>query len=113
MNYLSKNVREIQFQHSGYEVCSGNFCIKKILYVIYILYTYHVSIYIYYILFCILKPMNINDICNVSNMPDFILYADYTNDFNKHENIYSMCKIVSVELDKLCTCLKQISIIYF
>ena len=45
----------------------------------------------------------INDICNVSNMLDFILYADNTNVFHKHENIYMMCKIVSVELDKLST----------
>ena len=45
----------------------------------------------------------INDICNVSNMLDFILYADDTNVFYKHENIDMMCKIVSVELDKLST----------
>ena len=44
----------------------------------------------------------INDIWNVSNMLDFILYADDTNAFYKHENI-DMCKIVSVELDKLGT----------
>ena len=47
----------------------------------------------------------INDICNMSNMLDFILYADDTNVFHKHENIDMMCKIVSVELDKLSTCL--------
>ena len=45
----------------------------------------------------------INDICNVSNILDFILYADDTNVFYKHENIDMMCKIVSVELDKLST----------
>ena len=45
----------------------------------------------------------INYICNVSNMLDFILYADDTNVFYKHENIDMMCKIVIVELDKLCT----------
>ena len=45
----------------------------------------------------------INDICNVSNMLDFILYADDTSVFYKHENIDMMCKIVSVELDKLTT----------
>ena len=28
----------------------------------------------------------INDICNVSNILDFILYADDTNIFYKHEN---------------------------
>ena len=41
----------------------------------------------------------INDIYNVSNMLDFILYADDTNIFYKHENIDMMCKIVIVELD--------------
>ena len=45
----------------------------------------------------------INDICNVSNMLDFILYADDTSVFYRHENIYKMCKIVSVELDNLST----------
>ena len=45
----------------------------------------------------------INDICNVSNMLDFIPYADDINVFHKHENIYMMWKIVSIELDKLCT----------
>ena len=42
----------------------------------------------------------INDICNVSNMLDFILFADDTIVFYKHEDIDVMCKIVSVELDK-------------
>ena len=46
-----------------------------------------------------------NDICNESYMLDFILYADDTIFFHKHENIYIcdidiMYKIVSVELDK-------------
>ena len=45
----------------------------------------------------------INDICNVSNILDFILYTDDTNVFYKHENVDMMCKIVSVELDKLST----------
>ena len=48
-------------------------------------------------------PLYINDICNVSNMLDFILYADDKNVFHKHENNDMMCKIVSVELDKLST----------
>ena len=47
--------------------------------------------------------MYINNICNVPNMLDFILYADNTNIFYKHENFDMMCKIVSVEFDKLCT----------
>ena len=33
----------------------------------------------------------------------FHQYADDTNVFYKHENIDMMCKIVSVELDKLST----------
>ena len=45
----------------------------------------------------------INVICNVSNMLDFILYAGDTGVFYKHENIDMMCKIASVELDKLST----------
>ena len=47
--------------------------------------------------------LHINDICNVSNILDFILYADDTNVFYKHENIDMMCKIVSVEIGKLST----------
>ena len=43
----------------------------------------------------------INDTCNVSKMFDFILYGDGTNVFYKHENIDMVCKVVSVELDKL------------
>ena len=44
----------------------------------------------------------INDICYVSIILDFILYADHKNIFYKHVNI-DMCKIVSVELDRLST----------
>ena len=36
-------------------------------------------------------------------MLDFILYADDTNVFQKHENIDMMSKIVNIELDKLST----------
>ena len=43
----------------------------------------------------------IDDISNVSNMIDFILYVNDTNIFYKHENIDMMCKIVGFELDKL------------
>ena len=53
--------------------------------------------------------MYINDICNVSHMLDFILYADDTNVFHKHENIDMMYKIVCVDM----VCLKQSSIKYF
>ena len=51
-----------------------------------------------------LVPLYIIDICNMSTMLRFILLADDTNVFHKHENIDAMCKIVSVELDKLSTC---------
>ena len=44
-----------------------------------------------------------NDICNVSNMLDFILFADDTSGSYDHENIDMMCKIVSVELEILST----------
>ena len=47
--------------------------------------------------------MYINVIYNVSTMLHFVLYADETNVFHKHENIDMMCKIVSVELGKLST----------
>ena len=47
--------------------------------------------------------LHINDICNVLSIIDFIKYADDTNVFHRHENIDMMCKIVSVELDKLST----------
>ena len=36
-------------------------------------------------------------------MLDFILYADDTNVFYKHENIDMICSIFSDELDKLHT----------
>ena len=39
----------------------------------------------------------------MSNILDFILYAVGKNVFYKHENIDMLCKIVSVELDKLST----------
>ena len=36
-------------------------------------------------------------------MHDFVLCPEDTNVFHRHENIHMMCKIVSVELDKLHT----------
>ena len=35
--------------------------------------------------------LHINDICNVSNMLDYVLCADDTNVFHGHENIDVMC----------------------
>ena len=63
----------------------------------------------------ILFLLYINDICNVSSMLDFILYADDTNVFYRHENIDIMSKIVSVELYKLITwfALNKLALIIF
>ena len=43
----------------------------------------------------------INDICNVSCILDFILFADDTNIFCSSNNIKELCKIVTCELNKL------------
>ena len=43
----------------------------------------------------------INDICNVSKMLKFVLFADDTNIFSSDVNIIDLCKNVSLELDKL------------
>ena len=43
----------------------------------------------------------INDICNVSKILQFVLFADDTNIFCSDVNILDLCKNVSLELDKL------------
>ena len=43
----------------------------------------------------------INDICNVTDILNFILFADDTNIFCSGKNIETLCKTVSKELDKL------------
>ena len=43
----------------------------------------------------------INDICNVSNLLKFVLFADDTNIFCSHNDIYSLCRMISNELLKL------------
>ena len=43
----------------------------------------------------------INDICNVSKLLHFILFADDTNIFKNGDNLDSLCKEISLELDKL------------
>ena len=43
----------------------------------------------------------INDICNVSKLLQFVLFADDTNIFCSDVNILDLCKNVSLELDKL------------
>ena len=43
----------------------------------------------------------INDICNISEIMKFLLFADDTNILCKHENYVSLCELVNVELCKL------------
>ena len=43
----------------------------------------------------------INDICNISEIMKFVLFADDTNILCKHENYVSLCELVNVELSKL------------
>ena len=43
----------------------------------------------------------INDICNVSSVLNFTLFADDTNIFCSHDNVLSLCRLASNELDKL------------
>ena len=43
----------------------------------------------------------INDICNVTDMLNFILFADDTNIFCSGRDIKTLCKSISQELDKL------------
>ena len=42
-----------------------------------------------------------NDICNVTDMLNFILFADDTNIFCSGKDIQTLCKTISRELDKL------------
>lgn len=48
----------------------------------------------------------INDLCNVSNTANFILFADDTNIFQTGSSINELCKSVSEELAKLDTWFK-------
>ena len=43
----------------------------------------------------------INDICNVSNLLKFVLFADDTNIFCSHEDVSLLCAQISNELRKL------------
>ena len=45
--------------------------------------------------------MYINDICNVSDVLRFILYADDTNLFSAGDNIRSVCNVITQELKKI------------
>ena len=43
----------------------------------------------------------INDICNISEIMKFLLFADDTNILCKHENYVSLCELVNIEMSKL------------
>ena len=43
----------------------------------------------------------INDICKISEIMKFVLFADDTNILCKHENYVSSCELVNIELSKL------------
>ena len=43
----------------------------------------------------------INDICNISELMKFVLFADDTNILCKHDNYLSLCDLVNTELIKL------------
>ena len=45
--------------------------------------------------------MYINDICNVSNILKFVLFADDTNIFCSGKDIIQLSKLLCIELDKL------------
>ena len=45
--------------------------------------------------------MYINDICNISEIMKFVLFADDTNILCKHENYVSLCELVNIEMSKL------------
>ena len=43
----------------------------------------------------------INEICNISELMKFVLFADDTNILCKHDNYLSLCDLVNMELIKL------------
>ena len=43
----------------------------------------------------------INDICNISEIMKFVLFADDTNILCKYENYVSLCDLVNIEMSKL------------
>ena len=43
----------------------------------------------------------INDICNISKLLNFIIFADDTNIFCTGNNLEGTCKLISIELKKL------------
>ena len=45
--------------------------------------------------------LNINDMCNVSKLLKFILFADDTNLFRSSDNLEQLCHVVSAKLNKL------------
>ena len=43
----------------------------------------------------------INDICNISEIMKFVLFADDSNILCKHENYVPLCELVNIEMNKL------------
>ena len=43
----------------------------------------------------------INDICNISEIIKFVLFADDTNIICNHYNYFSLCELVNIKLSKL------------
>lgn len=43
----------------------------------------------------------IYDICNVSSLLNFVLFADDTNVFSSHDDVPTLCKLLNNELQKL------------
>ena len=48
----------------------------------------------------------INDICNISKLLKFVMFADHTNVFVSHENFKCIEKILNSELQNLVTWFK-------
>jgi hypothetical protein len=53
----------------------------------------------------------INDLCNASNILEFILFADDTNIFYSHQDLNVLMSTVSTEIEKLSTWLKKTNFI--
>ena len=62
----------------------------------------------------ILRPflliLFINNIVNTSNLTEFIMFADDTNLFFKHQNVYTLYNIVNTELIKISKWFKLIKL---
>ena len=52
----------------------------------------------------LLFAIYMNDICNVSNILKFVLFADDTNIFTSDRNVAKQCSESNRDLNKLYTC---------